>query len=298
MTVQVMLASKVTDFSKLVYPLYASPKLDGIRAVVVDGVVMSRKMKPIPNAYVQKLFGHSELNGLDGELIVGRSTAKDCYTETMSGVMSLGGTPDATFWVFDDYLAQGGFRARLAAVNKKITKLRFAHVTSSIRPVPHSEIRTQEAMTIFEFGMLEAGYEGVCMRALDGPYKHGRSTAREGWLLKCKRFQDGEAVVLGCEELQRNTNARETDALGHAKRSSAKAGQQAAGMLGALRVRDCKTKVEFSVGTGFDEDFRRSAWVVRDQLIGKVIKYKSFNVGAKDLPRHPVFLGFRSAIDF
>jgi DNA ligase-1 len=58
-----MLASPA-DMSKLRFPLWLSPKLDGIRALVINGVVMSRSLKPIPNQHVQSLFGH--LEGYDG----------------------------------------------------------------------------------------------------------------------------------------------------------------------------------------------------------------------------------------
>ena len=71
-----MLAVEV-DFNKLRYPVYAQPKLDGIRVIIKDGVVYSRSLKPIPNKHVQSLFGH--LHGADGELIVGDVTAQDVF---------------------------------------------------------------------------------------------------------------------------------------------------------------------------------------------------------------------------
>ena len=60
------------DLGKLRFPLLASAKLDGVRPVVRDGVVFSRSNKPIPNAYVQKLF--NKHTHFDGELIVRDST--------------------------------------------------------------------------------------------------------------------------------------------------------------------------------------------------------------------------------
>jgi len=45
---QPMLASPA-NLEKLQYPLLVSPKLDGIRATVVNGCLLSRKLKPIPN---------------------------------------------------------------------------------------------------------------------------------------------------------------------------------------------------------------------------------------------------------
>ena len=74
---------------KLRFPLLASPKLDGVRAIVRDGVVYSRSNKPIPNVFVQETF--KGLDHADGELIVGLPTAKDCMQATMSGVMSKNG---------------------------------------------------------------------------------------------------------------------------------------------------------------------------------------------------------------
>lgn len=62
------------DLGKLRFPLLASAKLDGVRAVVRDGVVYSRSNKPIPNAYVQQKF--SRFEHFDGELIVGDPTSK------------------------------------------------------------------------------------------------------------------------------------------------------------------------------------------------------------------------------
>ena len=88
------------DLDNLDYTdLLLSPKLDGIRAIVIDGVVLSRSLKPIPNLYIQSLFKHLEF--YDGELIVGSPTAPDVYRTSNSGCMSVNGMPDVTFYVFD-----------------------------------------------------------------------------------------------------------------------------------------------------------------------------------------------------
>ena len=43
-----MLASPM-ELEHVRWPMYASVKLDGIRAVVRDGKLLSRSLKPIPN---------------------------------------------------------------------------------------------------------------------------------------------------------------------------------------------------------------------------------------------------------
>lgn len=292
-----MLAGKCTDVTKLRYPVLVSPKLDGVRALVVDGVVLSRSLKPIPNRHVQALFGRQVLNGFDGELLVGPPTALDAYRRTMSGVMSGLGTPDVWFRVFDWPDDEGtDFAARLDMVEKQLHCLHREGTFERVVRVPHLTVTNAEELLAYERGMLAEGYEGVMVRDPAGPYKEGRSTEAEGWLLKLKRFEDGEAIVRGFVELQHNGNAATVDNLGHTKRSSHRAGKTGKSMLGALIVEDRVTGVRFEIGTGFTEAQRRELWET-GVASGALVKYKYFPGGVKDKPRFPVFLGFRDARD-
>ena len=60
MNLKPMLASKATDeqIKKLLDkgPMEVSPKLDGIRCMIQDGVALSRSLKPIPNKHVQSVI--------------------------------------------------------------------------------------------------------------------------------------------------------------------------------------------------------------------------------------------------
>lgn len=279
------------DGRNLKFPFLLSPKLDGIRCLIIDGVAVGRSLKPIPNKHVQKLFGRSEFNGLDGELIVGLPTAKEVFQVTSSGVMSVEGEPKVMFHVFDDFIESGGFHRRLHTAHRRIKK------AECCTPVDHHEIRAADDLNQWEEDYLALGYEGVMLRHPDGPYKHGRSTTKEGWLLKVKRFEDSEARVIGFSELMHNANEAKRNELGHLERSSHKAGKVGKQTLGALTVKDLKTGVEFDIGTGFTADQRRLLWSVGDNLLGRVVKYKSQPTGVKEKPRFPVFLGFRDAVD-
>lgn len=285
-----MLAA-ATNGHFLKYPMLLSPKLDGIRCLIIDGVAVGRSLKPLPNKYVQKIFGRPELNGLDGELVVGQPTAKEVFQATSSGVMSIEGEPEVSFWVFDDFSESGGFQHRLSAARRRIKNQKFCEI------VPHNMVINADELSIWEEGYLELGYEGVMLRHPDGPYKHGRSTAKEGWLLKIKRFEDSEALVIGFSELMHNANEAKRNQLGHLERSSHKANKVGKQMLGALTVKDLKTGIEFDIGTGFTEDQRKLLWAAGDSLLGKVVRYKSQPTGVKEKPRFPVFLGFRDAVD-
>lgn len=297
MTFKPLLAATLDaeDFDKILYPVLASPKMDGVRAIIVSGVVMSRSMKPIRNRYVQKLFGRPELNGLDGELIVGEPNDPNLMQQTTSGVMSADGEPNVKFYVFDKVDAPGGFAARLQAARNVIRDLQSR---LPLVDVYHVEANSADELTKLEAQYVEAGYEGMMVRSVNGPYKQGRSTFREGTLLKVKRFSDSEAVVIGFEELETNTNEAFKDELGHTKRSSSKEGKVGAGTLGNLLVRDPETGIEFSIGSGFDYVQRAKLWEVGEDLIGRLVTYRSFKVaGVKEAPRFPVFVAFRDPID-
>lgn len=289
MDIKPMLASPLEG--EVRFPVLASPKLDGVRCLVVDGVAMSRTLKEIPNAHVQRLFGRRSLNGLDGELIVGPANAADAYRRTMSGVMSEDGEPDVAFHVFDDFTQpHERFSTRLRSASRR------GATVKGVMCVYHEEFTDRKSLDRYEATVVALGYEGVMLRDPQAPYKFGRSTAKEGWLLKLKRFEDGEAVVIGAVEEMANNNVAQYNELGHLERSSHKAGKLGKGTLGALNVRDVKTGVEFDIGSGFTGEQRRDLW--KDmKLIGKVVRYRFQPTGVKDKPRFPVFMGFRDARD-
>lgn len=281
-----MLAGKVGDCDNLEYPLLASPKLDGIRCIIFNGTPVSRNMKPIPNKAIQQVLGG--LPSMDGELVIGPPTAKDCFNRTSSGVMSVEGVPEFVFYVFDVVLNAGlPFNQRYEmAVSWAGSCGRW------VQPVQHKLIKTADGLANYEEQAVAQGYEGIMVRSLDGPYKHGRATEREGYLLKLKRFSDSEAEVLGTVEKMHNDNELTQDELGRAKRSSHKAGKRPAGVMGALTVRDVYSGVQFEIGAGFTDAQRAEPW-----LAGSIVKYKFQPAGVKDKPRFPVFIGRRHADD-
>lgn len=298
-----MLSGKAPDeLSTLKYPLAVSPKLDGFRCIIIDGVAMSRNLKPIRNEYVQQLFGRHEYNGYDGELIVGDPTAKDCFNKTSSGVTSRDGEPDVAFYVFDNYLKECDWSNRFTTIEESMCAI----------PHLHEIAYTSDEVLRYEEEYLMRGYEGLMIRALNGPYKQGRSTTREGWLLKLKRFEDSEGLVIGMEEKMHNTNEATTNALGHTERSSHQENLVPMDTMGALIIRDLKTGVEFNIGTGFD-DATRDWWWKRECIdselmndggtrklglvYSRIVKYKHFAVGAKDKPRFPTYIGIRDPSD-
>lgn len=271
------------------FPLLASPKLDGVRAVVRSGIVYSRGNKPIPNQLVQKTF--SRFEHCDGELIAGNPTSATCYRDTVSEVMSADKQNGCSFFVFDHIeFPQSAYQMRARKLTRAIGK------SNKVKLVEQTFITNLDELLAHEMNALSAGYEGLILRDLNAPYKNGRSTINEGYLLKLKRFVDGECIITGFTEREKNTNEAKVNETGHTSRSSHKAGKVGRGDLGALLVRSANG-VEFSIGTGFSDEERKRLWDNRGALIGKMVKFKHFPIGEKVAPRHPVFLGFRSKLD-
>ena len=279
------------------YPLFGSAKIDGIRFMVVQGQVVSRTLKPIRSRFVQRLLGHKMFDGLDGELVLGDPTAPDVFNRTTSAVMTIGADDPVTAYVFDDYaLWSQSFRLRchsLSVVHRNLSTEQKNHI-KVVQQVP---LFDWEQVLRFEEEVLKEGYEGIILRDPEKEYKFGRSTFKEGGMLKLKRMADGEARVIGMEELQVNNNEPVIDALGYQRRSSSIEGKVGGGMLGAFVVKDIATGVEFRVGSGLDDSLREEIWRNWESYIGKIVTYKHFPVGAIDKPRHPIFKGFRAVED-
>ena len=72
------LLAKDYDPALLRFPVLASPKIDGVRATVLNNQLVSRSLKPIPNKLVFKALSNSALHGVDGELTVDAIDASRC----------------------------------------------------------------------------------------------------------------------------------------------------------------------------------------------------------------------------
>jgi DNA ligase-1 len=291
-----MLASPPDPKHPIRFPVLASPKIDGVRAIIHNGVALSRSLKPIRNEYVQSVLSLPELQGLDGELVVGDPNDPNCMQNTTSGVMRIEGTPDFVFHVFDMW-----DQPALKYTERANRARRICHMLgdSSVRFLEGFEMADQAALDEYEARCLADGYEGVMIRDPWSFYKFGRATAKSQELLKIKRFVDDEAVIIGVEELYHNDNEAKTNELGRTQRSTAKAGLRAAGTLGKLIGRMSDGRI-VQPGTGYTAKDRDDLWAAwhAGTLEGKLFTFKHFEqVGVKEAPRFPVFKALRDARD-
>jgi DNA ligase-1 len=98
------------------------------------------------------------------------------------------------------------------------------------------------------------------------------------------------------EEKTSNQNPEEKDAFGYVKRSASIEGLVPMGTAGTLIVKDKEGRV-LRIGSGLNDELRQDLWDNKSKYLGSLVKYKYFPQGVKELPRHPVFLGFRDPDD-
>lgn len=283
-----LLAATVNSFDQLKFPLFASPKIDGIRALGQGDTLVSRRLRPLDNKFLQTAFpGH---DGLDGELVFGSPTHPHCYERTKSATGRFEGKPKCTWWVFDDFTRPDmAWMKRLDLVREKVNH-------PWIKVLPQVLINHEDQLEEYESQLLEEGWEGVMLRDPQGRYKFGRSTLNEGILLKLKRFDTDQARIIGFEEEMKNTNPEKRDATGRLKRSKAAEGLVGKGTLGALSIRvvtgpyaGVTTRV-----TGMTKALKEYIWANREKYLNRMIYFEWFPVGSKDKPRHPTFKDFVS----
>lgn len=285
-----LLAETLVDLNELDFKngYLFSYKLDGIRALKINGQLVSRKFKPIPNKHIRMILEAVLPDNIDGEILCpGKS-----FNETQSLVMSEEGEPEFMFYAFDYVLdLKKAFEERVKDLNSLNLKSPYFSILEQV------ELLSIDEALKFEEEALSKNFEGVMIRKKSGPYKCGRSTKKEEILLKLKRFLDAEGLIIGFEERMHNENEKETNELGLTKRAFKKENLIPAETLGALLVKDIKTNLEFKIGTGFDDALRKKIWDNKEQYLGKLLTYKYQPSGMKERPRFPVFLGFRHEDD-
>lgn len=283
---------KRPDLSTLTYPYYASPKLDGFRALVKRGKILGRKLEPIPNRFTAARFSCSSFNGFDGELILGDPTDPQVFNKTSKALRTEGGEPDVKFWVFDRWDVAGGYADRLKDLDK-VDWDAFPHIVR----VPSRLAKSEAEVLGFEKAWLQMGYEGAILRSPGGLYKFGRTTAKEATMFKLKVFVDGEFILKDVEEEQENQNVAKRDKLGRTKRGHSQENKVGKGRAGTLVGTDTETGLEVRMAGMTDKD-KAWFWENRERLIGRFIgKYKHFPVGVKDKRRSAVYQGERPGWD-
>lgn len=303
-----MLAEDVVDFTTLIYPLYGSFKVDGVRALMKEDLWLPRSLKQFGNkAAVDWFEGWGvDLNLMEGEATLGGNpTLPNLCRATTSALSSHDGAPEIHWWIFDhldpDPSRPLTFSDRLTLMKKRFKELGRANAKKArVHLLEQKLLRTPAEVEAFEKEALQLGYEGIVLKSPDGLYKHGRSTLKSQQFLRVKRFVTAEIRITGFVERQQNNNEATVNKLGHKTRSSHKANKVGVGTLGTIQgmvVSGPFTGQDIEIGTGWDAVTGQWIWDNRDKLLTELVEFQYFPLGVKDKPRFPTFLGFRAKFD-
>lgn len=287
------------NYDRISYPIFVSTKLDGRRNIINPvGTPLSRTGKLLPNQHTRKIIREANLIGMDGELICGSPTDPNAMQKAHSAFSSVHGEPDFTFHIFDDWrrgkLAYKDYWPELEAMRQALPS--WATI------VPQLIISSPENLSDFVKQVTAEGYEGAVIRSLLSPYKHGRSTWNQGWMLKAKEYETTEGQIVGLKEAKHNANDADQDELGYTKRSSTASGKIPAGTLGSFIVKCPSVAEPFGVATGgLTAEEKQVLWNKRngsDTCINSLITFKHFaQSGVRKKPRHAQFVAFRDSTD-
>jgi len=259
-----MLAHKFRDHeSKITYPAYSQPKLDGHRciAIIYRGKceLWSRTRKPITSVphiikAMEETFPKQPIV-CDGELY--NHLYKNKFEEITSLIRSQSPKENHTvveYHVYDLVSNTLTFKER----TEKIQKIKFA--SDKIVKVETRKVNNVEELMEYFTKDLETGYEGSMVRNSKSLYKHGRSYD----LQKIKSFSDDEFEIIGVK----NGKGRMVDC--------------------AIFICRTKTGNEFSCKMEGSLGNLKKYLINPEIVIGKQITVKFQNLTSDGLPRFPV----------
>jgi hypothetical protein len=302
------------------YPLAASIKYEGIRCETLDGLSLSRELKPIRNKEIQKIlqplknvsikysavieceiYFHG-LNISETTMIVNSETTNSSdFIKRARKAFEEGRTKhqphelkqfakNVKFMLFDyiqdphsSYIER---RFSLEVIMKELVRHKYFDI------VEQKIVRNKQNVVDFYEEAISLGYEGLVLRDMYAPYKYGRSTLNEHGFLKLKPVEQLETVVLDITERMINTNESFTNGLGYAKKRNTKENKQSTGIAATIIGRYDDKPIKITL-TG-DEKFRRNIWDNKDDYIGKTVLYKGILYSSSNVPRMPVFIKFKN----
>lgn len=286
---RVMLAS--TE-GRIRFPCLVSRKLDGVRCTYSPSHgVLTRTNRVLPNEAIRQMIESSDvakhpgLTLLDGELC----RTDESFLDTSGQARTINGSSrEMIYHIFDMVLDEAWetpFVVRFSSLCSAMSE------QEQVQLVPQRIVRSDKELDDEIHQAKSSQWEGLMIRALDGPYKHGRSTPREGWLIKRKFSEESEGTIVDVIQLKKNLNPPMRDPRGLIMRSRMAAGLHLEAKVGAFIIQT-DAGVQFHIGSGLTDEQRVSWWSDRNRMIGQRIRYAYQATGAKEAPRIPTFKGF------
>jgi len=294
-TFKPMLApNEKVELKDLKFPLLASYKLDGIRCIFKDGQMYSRALKQFPNIKLRERFSElAEIAHKEGVILDGELLSKSLTFNELSGItrqLDKELPDDLFFYCFDAIPCEQydlSFKTRIDILETLPFVFYYMKLVKQ-----WSILRPEEIEPLYE-NSLAWGCDGLILRDPNGRYKFGRGTIKEGLIYKMKPFMTFDAKIIGIIQATevREGAEKKINELGRSVTSKKKDDriliEKAAAFVVMYEGKELKVTIAMT-----DEE-KEEVWKNQKKYLGRMIEYKGMLVGAKDLPRHPVYVRMR-----
>lgn len=299
------------QLDKVIFPCIAQPKIDGVRALNLQGTLTGRSLDPFEGFDITEFFSRPKFMGLDGEMTLGNNPAcrnRLCSLTTgaMGRFKDVTEMADLHWWVFDYVTPETyrlGYLKRYQLLDERVAKL--SHPRIKLVPLDVCESPAELKAVIARHA--DHGYEGTIIRNPSAAYKPGRATQKEQQLWRVKPWSDSEMLVTGITEGESNQNVAKKNTLGRTERSSAKAGKVPNGQVGSIQgtmLADFFDPItgELMFAKGLPITIGSGKMTVVDaayyfahpeEIVGHIVKFKHMTHGVKDLPRMGGYISHR-----
>jgi DNA ligase-1 len=284
--------NETIDIKTLKYPLLVSYKLDGIRCIFRNGEMTSRALKQFPNVQLRKRFeGLNKVCNLKNIVLDGELLSKSLTFNELSGLTRQldKELPDDLYFYCFDIVHKEQFYIPFQVRIVNLHELEAPYV----KIVKQKLLQTVEEVNDYYQEALDWGCDGLILRDPNGKYKFGRGTIKEGLIYKMKPFQTFDAKIISVIQATevREGAEKKINELGRSVTSKKKDDRILIEKASAFTV--LYEEKELKVTIAMTDEEKEEVWKNKEQYIGRMIEYKGMLVGAKDLPRHPIFLRFR-----
>jgi DNA ligase-1 len=266
-----MLAHKYAE-GKYAFPMLAQPKIDGMRALWINGKFTSRlghEILPEVTEHIKPLQGMI----LDGELCLPhesygfQDTMRACKKKCELSSRLL-------YYVFDTVDVSKTAEERIKELVEKYKEFYSVSASGETADIPELGIRlvitqviqSHEEMLARHYFYVSLGYEGIILRKPKGKYERGKRSSN---LLKYKSFTDSEFKVIGVREGEGNEKG--------------------------MALFQCVTPegLKFDCRPKGTQEYRKEIWSNSKSYIGKWLTVKYQELSELGIPRFPVGVGIR-----
>lgn len=271
---KLMLApSELPNLTTLQYPLYVQPKYDGFRCIYYRGKLWTRSGNPMPNKNLQDHF--NIVMDIDNYMFDGELYFHGNGFQNLTSILNSENAPipkGLKYFIYDcmpvaDWEAKKtklGYSDRLKLLRELVNEVLADRAKYMDTPTDLAQNPAEVAEIYKKY--LNNGMEGCMLKAQEGKYQWKRVSLKSGEMIKLKPFKSVDLEIIDVVE-------------GEGKFE---------GTLGSIVVA-VSPGVTCSVGSGFNDAFRKEIWGNKSKFIGKTAEIKYFEVTEDNSLRFPIF---------